>query len=140
MEILETKHRFIELRAKGYSFDKIALELNKAKQTLIDWNRELREEIEIRKATELELIYESYFLLKKSRLQSLGDILLRIETEIGQRSLSTIPTDKLLDIYLKYSNQIKAELEPVNESTERDPVNIIFTKKLGNISYPKLTL
>lgn len=128
MEILETKHRFIELRAKGYSFDKIALELNKAKQTLIDWNRELREEIEIRKATELELIYESYFLLKKSRLQSLGDILLRIETEIGQRSLSTIPTDKLLDIYLKYSNQIKAELEPVNESKERDPVTIIFTK------------
>jgi hypothetical protein len=128
MEILETKHRFIELRAKGYSFDKIALELNKAKQTLIDWNRELREEIEIRKATELELIYESYFLLKKSRLQSLGDILLRIETEIGQRSLSTIPTDKLLDIYLKYSNQIKAELEPVNESKEREPVTIIFTK------------
>ena len=128
MEILETKHRFIELRAKGYSFDKIALELNKAKQTLIDWSRELKEEIEIRKATELELIYESYLLLKKSRLQSLGDILLRIETEIGQRSLSTIPTDKLLDIYLKYSNQIKAELEPVNESTERDPVTIIFTK------------
>jgi hypothetical protein len=128
MEILETKHRFIELRAKGYSFDKIALELNKAKQTLIDWNRELKEEIEIRKATELELIYESYFLLKKSRLQSLGDILLRIETEIGQRSLSTIPTDKLLDIYLKYSNQIKTELEPVNESKERDPVTIIFTK------------
>ncbi len=128
MEILETKHRFIELRAKGYSFDKIALELNKSKQTLIDWSRELKEEIEIRKATELELIYESYFLLKKSRLQSLGDILLRIETEIGQRSLSTIPTDKLLDIYLKYSNQIKAELEPVNESKERDPVTIIFTK------------
>ena len=128
MEILETKHRFIELRAKGYSFDKIALELNKAKQTLIDWSRELKEEIEIRKATELELIYESYFLLKKSRLQSLGDILLRIETEIGQRSLSTIPTDKLLDIYLKYINQIKAELEPVNESKERDPVTIIFTK------------
>lgn len=128
MEILETKHRFIELRAKGYSFDKIALELNKAKQTLIDWSRELKEEIDIRKATELELIYESYFLLKKSRLQSLGDILLRIETEVGQRSLSTIPTDKLLDIYLKYSNQIKAELEPVNESKERAPINIIFTK------------
>ena len=128
MEILETKHRFIELRAKGYSFDKIALELNKAKQTLIDWSRELKEEIEIRKATELELIYESYFLLKKSRLQSLGDILLRIETEIGQRSLSTIPTDKLLDIYLKYSNQTKAELEPVTDSKERDPITIIFTK------------
>jgi hypothetical protein len=128
MEILETKHRFIELRAKGYSFDKIALELNKAKQTLIDWSKELKGEIEIRKATELELIYESYFLLKKSRLQSLGDLLLRLETEIGERSLSTIPTDKLLDIYLKYSNQIKEELEPVNESKGREPITIIFTE------------
>jgi len=128
MEILETKHRFIELRAKGYSYDKIALELNKAKQTLIDWSKELKGEIEIRKATELELIYESYFLLKKSRLQSLGDLLLRIETEIGERSLSTIPTDKLLDIYLKYSNQIKEELEPVNESKGREPITIIFTE------------
>ena len=72
MEILETKHRFIELRAKGYSFDKIALELNKAKQTLIDWSRELKEEIEIRKATELELIYESYFSMSRPAISLLS--------------------------------------------------------------------
>ena len=30
METIETKRRFIELRAKGYSFDKIAMELGKA--------------------------------------------------------------------------------------------------------------
>jgi transposase-like protein len=43
METIETKRRFIELRAKGYSFDKIAKELGKAKQTLLDWSRDLRD-------------------------------------------------------------------------------------------------
>jgi transcriptional regulator len=36
MESINTKEKFIELRAKGWSFDKIAKELGKAKQTLID--------------------------------------------------------------------------------------------------------
>ena len=30
MELLETKERFIELRAKGWSFDKIAKKIGKA--------------------------------------------------------------------------------------------------------------
>ena len=49
MELLETKERFIELRAKGWSFDKIAKEIGKAKQTLIDWSKELQDEIANRK-------------------------------------------------------------------------------------------
>jgi len=72
MEILETKERFIELRAKGYSFDKIAKELGKAKQTLIDWSKELQDEVANRKAVELESLYENYYLLKEHRLQTFG--------------------------------------------------------------------
>ena len=53
MELLQTKERFIELRAKGWSFDKIAKEIGKAKQTLIDWSKELQDEIANRKALEL---------------------------------------------------------------------------------------
>jgi hypothetical protein len=127
MEILETKNRFIELRAKGWSFDKIALELSKSKQTLLDWSRDLKEEIDKRKALELELIYESYYLIKKHRLQSLGDLLLRLQTEIGNRDLTGIPTEKLLDLYLKYNNQVKEELEPVREEQRKEPVTIIFS-------------
>ena len=36
MELLQTKENFIDLRSKGWSFDKIAKELGKAKQTLIE--------------------------------------------------------------------------------------------------------
>jgi len=119
MELLETKERFIELRAKGWSFDKIAKELGKAKQTLIDWSKELQDEIANRKALELEALYESYFLLKENRLQTLGVMLTKIKKELENRSLSDVPTDKLLDLLLKYESQLKDEIvEPIYKSSQ----------------------
>ncbi|MCZ8162915.1 MAG: hypothetical protein O9275_19790 [Microcystis sp. LE19-196.1B] len=119
MELLETKERFIELRAKGWSFDKIAKELGKAKQTLIDWSKELQDEIANRKALELEALYESYYLLKENRLQTLGVMLTKIKKELEKRNLSDVPTDKLLDLLLKYESQLKDEIvEPIYKSSQ----------------------
>jgi len=119
MEVLETKEKFIELRAKGWSFDKIAKELGKAKQTLIDWSKDLQEEIANRKALELEALYESYFLLKENRLQTLGVMLTKIKKELEKRNLSDVPTDKLLDLLLKYESQLKDEIvEPIYKSSQ----------------------
>jgi DNA-binding XRE family transcriptional regulator len=119
MELLETKEKFIELRAKGMSFDKIAKEIGKAKQTLIDWSKELQDEIANRKALELEALYEKYYLLKENRLQTFGDMLTKIKKEIEQRDLSDVPTDKLLDLLLKYENQVKDEVvEPTYKSSK----------------------
>lgn len=119
MELIDTKQQFIELRAKGWSFDKIAKELGKAKQTLIDWSKELQDEIANRKALELEAIYESYYLLKENRLQTFGAMLTKIKEEIESRDLSDVPTDKLLDLFLKYNSQIKEEIvEPIYKSSQ----------------------
>jgi len=82
MEAIEQKEKFIELRAKGYSFDKIAKELGRAKQTLIDWSKELEEEIANLKALELEALYEKYYLHKENRLQTFGELLGKIKKEI----------------------------------------------------------
>jgi hypothetical protein len=118
MEILETKQRFIELRAKGYSFDKIAKELGKAKQTLLDWSKDLDLEIAQAKALELETLYESYSLYKEARLKTLGEILCKLKKEVEQRDLSDLPTDKLLDLFLKYEGVVKETLvEPVFKSS-----------------------
>ena len=118
METTELKERFIELRAKGWSFDKIAKELGKAKQTLIDWSKELQDEIANRKALELEALYEKYYLLKKSRLQTFGELLNKLREEVMSRSLSDVPTDKLLELLLKYNSQVKEEIiEPVYKSS-----------------------
>ena len=118
METTELKERFIELRAKGWSFDRIAKELGKAKQTLIDWSKELQDEIANLKALELEALYEKYYLLKETRLQTFGEMLTKIKTEVERRDFSDVPTDKLLELLLKYNSQVKEELiEPVFKSS-----------------------
>ena len=119
MELTETKQKFIELRAQGLSFDKIAKELNKSKQTLIDWSRDLSGEIANLKAIELEDIYQKYYLLKENRLQTLGTMLSKIKTEVDTRELTDVPTEKLLDLLLKYNSKVAEELvEPIYKSRE----------------------
>ena len=119
MELTETKEKFIELRAKGYSFERIAKDLGKAKQTLIDWSKELQEEIANLKALELEALYEKYYLLKETRLQTFGEMITKIKTEVSRRDLSDVPTDKLLELLLKYNSLVKEEIvEPIFKSSE----------------------
>ena len=119
METTELKERFIELRAKGWSFDKIAKETGKAKQTLIDWSKELQDEIANRKALELEALYESYYLMRENRLQTFGAMRTKIKEEVERRDLSDVPTDKLLELLLKYNSQVKEEIvEPIYKSSQ----------------------
>ena len=116
---LDQKEKFIELRAKGWSFDRIAKELGRAKQTLIDWSKDLQEEIANRKALELEALYETYYLQRESRLQMFGVMLTKIKKEVESRDLSDVPTDKLLELFLKYNNQIREEIvEPIYKSSQ----------------------
>jgi hypothetical protein len=119
METTELKERFIDLRSKGWSFDKIAKDTGKAKQTLIDWSKELQEEISNRKGLELEALYERYYLMRENRLQTFGAMLTKIKAEVERRDLSDIPTDKLLELLLKYNSQVKEEIvEPIYKSSQ----------------------
>lgn len=119
MELLKTKDKFIELRAQGYSFDKIAKELGKAKQTLIDWSKELQEEIANRRALELEALYEGYYLLKEAKIKKYGAILSKITTELENRDFKNVSTGRLLELYLLYFEKISQEvIEPTFKSSK----------------------
>ena len=138
MEGIEVKQRFVELRAQGQSFDKIAKELGKAKQTLIDWSRELKEEIANYRALELETLYESYFMLKEARLKQLGEIVCRLTGELWGRDLSSISTEKLLEFYLKYSDKIEEEiLEPKFKTSGEMRENKIDREILNGLTAPQ---
>jgi intein-encoded DNA endonuclease-like protein len=118
MELIETKEKFIEMRAQGYSYDKISKQLKICKQTLIDWSKDLEEEISNRKALELEALYEKYYLLKENRIQTLGELLSKVKEEISKRDFSDIPAEKLLDILLKYETLLRDEIvDPVFRSS-----------------------
>jgi len=113
MEPLEIKEQFVELRARGWSFDKIAKKLGKSKQALIDWSKELQEEIANLKALELEALYSKYHLHREARLKAFGAMIDKINKELSKRDLSEVETDRLLDLLLKYQALAKDEyIEP----------------------------
>ena len=55
----EQKHRFVVLRAKGYSYVRIARELGVSNGTLTAWGTELEAEIAEMRAMELEALQSS---------------------------------------------------------------------------------
>ncbi|MHC4749957.1 MAG: helix-turn-helix domain-containing protein [Planctomycetota bacterium] len=105
----EQKSRFIHLRAKGYSYTKIAKELKVSTSTLTNWNQELQEEIAQAKAMELEALQEEYYLLKEGRIRLLGGQLKTIQEEISGRDLSKVSTEKLIELQLRYFGELKTE-------------------------------
>lgn len=103
------KERFIVMRAQGYSFDKISDELGRSRQTLVNWNRSLKEEIGSLRAIELESLYERYFLAKEHKIKLFGDIVSKIKAELDLRDLGDIPTDRLLDLFARFYALLEAE-------------------------------
>lgn len=114
MKDFETIGRFIELRSKGWSFDKIARELNTSKQTLINWSRKCDLEISNLRAIRLEAIQEEYGLLKEQRMTTYGEGLKKVIEELRQRDPKDVSTDKLVTMIFKYQAVIQREIaEPV---------------------------
>jgi transposase len=113
----EQKSRFIHLRAKGNSYARIAKELGVSKGTLVNWNTELETEIAHVRSIELEALQEEFFLLKEGRIRLLGEQLKSIQDEISRRDLSKVKTDKLMELQLRYFEELKGEYVKTGERT-----------------------
>src|SRR6478735_5722514 len=98
---LQKIEKFMELRAKGKSFNQIAQQLKVGKQTLIDWNKEFKEEVANRKAVEVEALQEKYFLTVQKSIEFYGNKIQRLENELKHRELLEVPTEKLFELLLK---------------------------------------
>lgn len=130
----EQRLRFIELRAQGWSLARIAGELKLSKTTLSNWSQELEAEIAGLKAIELESLQEQYFLLKEGRLRLLGELVEKLRQEALSRDLSTVATEKLLDLLLRYHAELKAEYVEVRPLSEEQIAGLKSRDKSG----PKL--
>jgi transposase len=109
MKDIEMKKQFVVLRAKGVSFSKIAEKLKVSKVTLIDWSKYLEKEILNLKAIEMEELQQMYYVQKQQRIEQYGIQLKQIAKELERRDLSDMPTDKLLELKLKYLDYLKRE-------------------------------
>jgi hypothetical protein len=105
----ELKADFVQLRAKGLPYVRIAERLGVAKSTLANWNAELEAQIASARAMEIEALQEEFFLLKEGRIRLLGEQLQRLRQELANRDLSSVPADKLMELLLKYQTALKEE-------------------------------
>jgi hypothetical protein len=102
----ETIARFIFLRSQGWSFNRITVELNISKPTLIKWSRQYQFEINNLRATETEALAERVFGQRHQRWEALARQLKKVEEEIEKRDHEEIPASRLHGI----AAQLRAEI------------------------------
>ena len=117
---LDDKQQFVELRARGYSFSKIADELSISKPTLIGWSQEeqTNKDIQNQRTLAIDELQEKYIMTKRHRIAVFGEVLNRAKAELDGRDLSTLSTDKLIALVIKLSDTLKqdeTELELLGE-------------------------
>lgn len=118
---IEQQARFIELRGKGMSFQKIAEEIGVSKPTLIKWNGELLEQVKEAQYMEFEGLVEQYGLFRRERFEvyckALNSALKEFQERAEQGELKKVPTDKLLNIV----EQLEKRLE---EDTSKELLSV----------------
>ncbi len=101
MKDLETKKKFVELRALGHSFDNISSEINVSKPTLIEWSKKFGKDISELETTMMQDLHLQYKISKEARKQILGCQILAIINELRSRDLKGVRTEKLMDMLVK---------------------------------------
>ena len=133
MKPQEQKLQFIKLRSEGKSYSTISKSLNISKSTCQAWEQEFKTAITELKKEQLNELYESYYMTKKSRIEQFGETLNNINNALTEADLSEIPPEKLLEYKLKYMEALNGEyvgggscIENDPNDTEIDPENILL--------------
>jgi len=107
MHSTDTKSRFIELRAQGWSLARIAAHLDVAKRTLVDWNQHAQTEIRALKAVELEALQEKLLASHEAELTQLNAHLQRVEGELARRDFKGVSTEHLYRLAAQLRGQLQ---------------------------------
>ena len=108
----ETRNRFIELRAQGWSLNRIAQELHVAKRTLVDWNRAAQREIADLQQIERETLQERILVSHEEELARLTAHLNRIESILAKRNLECLSTESLFVMAATVRGQLRRLTAP----------------------------
>jgi len=110
MKSTDDKMKFVELRASGMSYRKIAAETGISRNTLRKWNNELLDEIEAERAERTLEVRAAFALDHESRLERLSKILERLDSAIDSADFSQMPPDKLLTCRAIYAANLEKAL------------------------------
>jgi len=114
------RQKFIQLRAEGLSFEKIAKKTGISKRTLLSWSKKYKSEIADLKAGRLETLREQYYLSMESKVKMWGKIVNKIEPELTERRLLNIAPETLLDMLIKAQGKLEqAYVDPEANSKNK---------------------
>ena len=109
----EDVERFIELRARGLSFDKIAQETGTSKPVLLKWSKDFQRELDEAQYFELQDILSQYGIMRRGRVEVISETLQKALTELRSRAqagnFGDLPTDKLLKVVLMLEARLERE-------------------------------
>jgi len=113
MHSVDTKSRFLELRAKGWSLARIASQIEVSQRTLVDWNRQHYAELRALRAVELEALEEKILASHEHELTCLAQHLKQVEAELSKRKFDYESTRDLFRLAATLRNEIRTtRLEP----------------------------
>ena len=110
MHTPETRQKFVERRAQGWSFVRISSELGVAKSTLIQWSRQLRFELQNQTVIEMDDLKNRLLGHRQSRATTLAAKLAAVEDELRKRNLSSVSTQGLYALSVSLQRQIEAAI------------------------------
>lgn len=116
MKDIDTKQKFLALRARGKSLRTIEKEIGTGRSTLAKWESESKEELENLQAMEFEVMREAYSLTTQARIERFGRQLQRVMEELEKRDLSDIKTPQLVDLAIKLDTKLREEV-PISTIT-----------------------
>ena len=123
----ETKEKFMELRARGMSYERISESIKVSKTTLIKWGRDLESQIDELRSQELQAMLERFRLTRQYRVERFSRMLDKLEVVLEKRELDTVQTDRLIRLYIRTMEAIRAEVEPsrmeVGVTVEESPLD-----------------
>lgn len=116
----EKKLSVIELRAQGLSVQKIASKVGISKQSVVDIIREGREQVAALEALNLDTLYEAMKITTTERIKNLAILYAKLKAEVENRELSLLPTEKLIYLYLRTSQQLEGAMVAPDLRSEQE--------------------
>jgi len=102
----DTRQKFVELRARGFSYDKIAKQIGISKPTLINWSKQLSIDIQNMRKVEEEATLQQYAAGKKHGLELLDQQLKAVRKELSTRDYSDYKTNELLELAISLQSKL----------------------------------
>jgi len=125
MKEKENKEKFIELRAQGYSFEKISRQIRISKPTLIKWQSDLNKEISELEDLNYQNIIDEHKLSKSFRIKKLSAMLEKVLKEMERRDLTKVGIKDLIRLKIIFESDLN--LETINERTPTGESEIPYT-------------